>query len=162
MKNLKKYISTLFMSLFLVTSFVACDEGGDPDIGGTATEALSGEWVVNILRDGVDYDHNNIATYNTAANLDTEMWVDDLEHGWGLKAKVNLNSSAATFSGDDLEELYYGVTVTITNGQIIKNGATAPSGTVVDSIFFNAEFSDIPGEIWEYAGYRRTGFLEDE
>ena len=162
MKKLNKYISVLIVSLFLGTSFIACDEGGEPEAGGTAVEALAGEWVVTILRDGADFDHNTISTYNTAANLDTEMWLDDLEHGWGLKTKVNLNSGAGTFSGDDLAELYYDVTVTITNGAIIKKGTTAPSGTVSDSIHFNAEFSDIPGEIWDYAGYRRTGFLEDE
>lgn len=162
MKTFKKHISLLILSLFIGTSFIACDEGGEPDPGGTAIEGLAGEWTVEILRNGSEYNHGHISTYNTAANLDTEMWLDDLENGWGLKAKVNLNSSNATFSGDDLPELYYDVTVTITNGTIVKNGTTAPSGTVTDSIHFNAEFSDIPGEIWEYAGHRRTGFLEDE
>ena len=162
MKIFKKHISVLILSLFLGTSFIACDEGGDPEAGGTAVEALAGEWTVEILRNGSEYNHGHISTYNTAANVDSEMWLDDLENGWGLKAKVNLNSSASTFSGDNLVELYYDVTVTITNGIIVKKGATAPSGTVTDSIHFNAEFSDIPGEIWEYAGHRRTGFLEDE
>ncbi|WP_394330133.1 lipid-binding protein [Gillisia marina] len=41
-------------------------------------------------------------------------------------------------------------------------GATAPSGTVTDSINFTAVFSDVPDDVWTYTGYRRTGFLEDE
>jgi len=48
------------------------------------------------------------------------------------------------------------------NGEIITNGAAAPSGTLVDSINFTAVFSDVSDEVWTYTGYKRTGFLEDE
>ena len=89
------------------------------------------------------------------------MWLDDQEHSWGLLAKVPLNLQALTFGGAGLDELYYGVPVNITEGKIIKGGATAPSGDVVDSISFKAEFSDIPGEIWEYSGYKSTGKIGD-
>lgn len=162
MNTIKKYITLPLLGLFLSFSFISCDEVEDADVGGTAIEEVAGDWVVEIERDGAHYSHNTISTYNTADNSSSEMWLDDIEHGWGLKAKVNLNLQDLTFSGNDLEELYYDVTVTITNGVVIKNGTTAPSGTVVDSISFNAEFSDIPGEIWHYYGYRRTGFPEDE
>ncbi|GAA3616429.1 lipid-binding protein [Flavivirga amylovorans] len=148
--------------LFTLSIFISCDEGGDPDPGATAIAEIAGDWVVNITRDGADYAHDHISTYNTSANSITEMWLDDQQHGWGLKAKVNLDLASKTFSGTDLEETYFDVTVTVTDGQIITDGATAPSGTVTDSITFTAEFSDIPGEIWVYSGYRRTGFLEDE
>jgi len=148
--------------LILVLLCISCDVSNNPEAGGTATQEFAGEWVVNVLRDGNTFNRTNIATYNTAANIDTEMWVDDLENTWGLKAKVNLDSESSTFFGENLPEIYFGVTVNITNGEIIKNGTVAPSGAVVDSIFFNAEFSDIPGEIWQYSGYKRTGFLEDE
>lgn len=159
MKNIIKTVLLLFtIGVFVVS----CDEGGDPDPGGTEIEKVAGEWVVNITRDGADFSHGHISTYNTAANTTSEMWLDDLESGWGLKSKVNLNLETLSFSGTDLPELYYDVTVTVTDGKIIKNGATAPSGTVTDAISFTAVFSDVPTRVFVYSGYKRTGFLEDE
>ena len=163
MKKIKYNIRNLFLCLLVTSMFVACDEGGDLDPGATETVAVAGEWVVEILRDGAVYSsHEYIATYNTAQNVANEIWLDDKEHGWGLKAKVPINLQNMTFNGTALEEVYYDVTVNITDGVIIQKGTTAPSGTVVDSIYFKAEFSDIPGQIWEYSGYKRTGFLEDD
>ena len=80
---------------------------------------------------------------------------------WGLKAKVPINLEAMTFGGSDLEEIIFDVTVDISEGVIIKNGTTAPSGTKVDSLYFKAEFSDIPGEIWEYYGFKSTAKVGD-
>lgn len=162
MKSIYRKLNTLLLVIFFSTILFSCDEGGDPDPGGTAIEELAGDWVVNMTWDGDDVGHATISTYNTSNNDTDKMWVDDHGNGWGLKAKADLNLSSRTFGGNDLTELYYDVTVTITDGIIIPDAATAPSGTVTDSIYFKAEFSDIPGEIWEYAGYRRTGFLEDE
>jgi hypothetical protein len=36
------------------------------------------------------------------------------------------------------------------------------SKAVTDSIYFEAEFSDDPGEIYQLAGYRRTRWHEDD
>ena len=162
MKKFKNKLTTLVLSVFLITSFVACDEGGNPDPGATAVVDIAGDWTVEVLRDGSEFNHGHISTYNTAANLATEIWLDDLENGWGLKSKVNLNPTSLTFSGDNLPELYYDVTVTISDGVFVKNGTTAPSGTVTDSIYFKAVFSDVPTRVFEYYGHKRTGFLEDE
>lgn len=156
-----KYIlGILFLSLF--SFFTACDEAEDADVGGVSIQEVTGEWVVDMTQDGVPQGTNYIATYNTSTNSTTEMWIDDQQHGWGLKAKVNLNLGSKTFTATDVDELYYDVTVTITDGTIIENGATAPSGTVTDAISFNAVFSDIPDRVWTYSGYRRTGFAEDD
>ncbi len=162
MKKIHSYLIKLTLALTLVFGFTSCDEGGEPDPGQTAIVDMSGDWVVNITREGEDYSHGHISTYNTSDDGTTQMWLDDNEEGWGLKAKVNLDLANKTFSGTDLPELYWDVTVTISEGKVIPNGATAPSGTVVDSITFNAVFSDIPDEVWVYSGYKRTGFLEDE
>ncbi len=162
MKYIKK-IGYLFLTLAIVTSFQSCDQESIPDDSDINLDEIGmrDKWVVDIVWDGDLYDTNTISTYNTSNNDTNAMWLDDLQHGWGLKAKVNVNPDALTFSGTDLDELYYGVTVTITEGQIIKRGATTPSGEVVDSIYFKAEFSDIPGEIWEYSGYRSTAKVDD-
>lgn len=158
-----KKISYLFLMIAMVTSVVSCDQESLPDDSDIALDSIGmrGKWVVDMYWAGDLYDHNTISTYNTSDNGTSAMWIDDLQHGWGLNAKVNVDPAAMTFSGNDLDELYYGVTVTITEGKIVKGGATTPNGEVVDSIYFKAEFSDIPGEIWEYTGYRSTAKVDD-
>ena len=154
--------TTAIVLLITFTLVLSCSVTENNEAGGTATEKFAGEWVVNVIRDGNAFGKTNIATYNTAKNTNTEMWLDDLENTWGLKTKVNLEANTYMFFGNNLPEVYFDITVNITNGIVIKEGTVAPSGAVVDSIYFNAEFSDIPGEIWQYSGYKRTGFLEDE
>ena len=164
MKNniILKKLCFLLLGFAFVSSFVACDEVDSvPDESDILISEVTGTWVVDMVWDGDPAGTNTISIYNTSANDASTMWIDDQEHSWGLKAKVPLNLGALTFGGSDLEELYYGVTVTITDGVIVKNGATTPSGDVVDSISFKAEFSDIPGEIWEYSGYKSTGKVGD-
>ena len=162
MKILKK-LGLLFLSFALITTFASCDsEEPEPANNPILVKDIVATWVVDIDADGEPQaEHTTISTYNTSANGTDAMWLDDQGHGWGLKAKVNLNYDALTFSGTDLDELYYGVTVNITEGEIIKDAATTPSGEVVDSIYFKAEFSDIPGVIWEYYGYKSTAKPED-
>ncbi|ULC60227.1 hypothetical protein MBM09_04370 [Flaviramulus sp. BrNp1-15] len=161
-KSIIKKLSFLFVSIIFVTSFISCDEVESlPDESDIVISEITGTWVVDMIYDGDPAGTNTISIYNTAANDANLMWLDDQEHSWGLKAKVPLNLEALTFGGTDLEELYYDVTVTITEGQIVKGGATTPSGDVVDSISFKAEFSDIPGEIWEYSGYKSTAKIDD-
>ena len=158
-----KKISLLFLAITLTTSFVSCDNESDADISDVALDELGmrGTWVVDIDADGDNQAFSTISTYNSADNSTSTMWLDDQQHGWGLKAKVNVDPNSLTFSGTDLDELYYGVTVTITEGQIVRNNATTPTGDVVDSIYFKAEFSDLPGVIWEYYGYKSTAQVED-
>lgn len=161
-KIILKKLSYLFLSIALITSFVSCDQVESvPDDSEILITEVTGKWVVDMIWDGDPQGTNTISIYNTSANDNDMMWLDDLEHSWGLKAKVPLNLGALTFGGSDLDELYYSVTVSITEGKIIKNGATTPSGDVVDSISFKAEFSDIPGEIWEYSGYKSTAKIAD-
>ncbi|WP_166967685.1 lipid-binding protein [Yeosuana marina] len=161
-KKIIKKLSFLFLSFAMITSFISCDQVESvPDKSDILISEVTGTWVVDMVWDGDPQGTNTISIYNTAANDTNFMWIDDQEHSWGLKAKVPLNFQSLTFSGADLDELYYGVTVNITDGKIIKGGATTPSGDTVDSISFKAEFSDIPGEIWEYSGYKSTAKIND-
>jgi len=161
-KILKK-ISYLFIALAMVTFFTSCERESGPETSDIAIDAfdLRGTWVVDIDADGDPQDYNTIKTYNTGDNGSSQMWLDDLGHGWGLKAKVNVDPSTLTFSGNDLEELYYGVTVTITDGVIIPNEATSSSGEDAHYIYFKAEFSDLAGVIWEYYGFKSSGQVGD-
>lgn len=164
MKNniIFKKLSYLFLSFAMLTSFVSCDQVESvPDESDILISEITGTWVVDMIYDGDPQGTNTISIYNTSANDTQFMWLDDQQHSWGLKAKVPLNLEALTFGGTDLNELYFDVTVDITEGKIVKGGATTPSGDVVDSISFKAEFSDIPGEIWEYSGYKSTAKIND-
>lgn len=164
MKNNKilKKISFLFLCVVVAIFFVSCEQVESvPDASDIVIQDITGTWVVDMTYDGDDAGTNTISIYNSSTNDTSSMWLDDQEHSWGLKAKVPLNYEALTFEGSNLDELYYEVTVNITKGVIVKNGATTPSGEVVDSIYFEAEFSDIPGEIWVYSGYKSTGKIID-
>jgi len=137
--------------------------------------ALNGEWYVQTLFNGkVVVDYKLISTYDTAAN-GAEMWVDDNGNIWNFKCKSPVNVDALTFTGNKLASSVvdddpktpnvietYDINVNITEGKVIKNGATSTGGQTVDAIQFKAEFSDDPGSIYEIKGYKRTGFEEDE
>lgn len=157
----KLNIFYLFLAVTLVLGIGACKK--DPVVGGTATQAMAGEWWVKTAgSDGSLSSWYALSTYNTAANRADSMWVDDGNNYYGLKARINTNVSALTFTATAAAELYYGVKVTITQGKILKNAAHA-TGTkdVVDSIYFKAVFTGDP-TVYTYSGYKRTGFAQDD
>lgn len=162
-------INIKFFLIILVAAFVSCDEDGyaDYDAGETNTQQFHGEWyVVAYDPDGEPAfggDYNFFSTYNTAANNDS-IWLDDHGSWMEIKTRVNTNSDNLTFSGPvDAPELITGGTVTVTNGKIIEGGGRAAgSGTIVDSIYFEAEFDWDPGVIYTFGGHERTGFDEDD
>ncbi|KAA5828140.1 hypothetical protein FPF71_04705 [Algibacter amylolyticus] len=165
MKTINKYIVISILSLFFVSSLVSCDETEDADAGGTKTEAMAGDWYVQtFVGDNLVLDYQLMSTYNTAANNQSEIWVDDHHHIWDFKVKTPVNVSALTFSGSDLESSVddYDVNVTITNGTITKGDTETSGGNMSDGISFDAEFSDDAGTTYTIKGYKRTGFAEDE
>ncbi len=156
----------LILSAFLMLGLVSCDLGKDPDVGGTATQAVAGEWWTTFTIDGNDVyglGYQQITTSNTAANIPTEFLVTDNDHTWSYKVKCPLNLDARTFAGSSTSLVEgYEIQVDITNGKILPGAAISTGGNVTDSIYFEVEFEDDPGTIYQVAGYRRTGFLEDE
>ncbi len=163
-KIASKKLSYLFLSFAFISSLISCEQvESEPDDSDIIISEVTGKWVVDIIHNGELTDSNTISTYNTGANDSDMMWVDDLQHGFWLKAKVSLSLGDLTFGGSDLDELYDpGVTVTITEGKIVKDGATTPSGDIVDSIYFKAVFSnDDPNSVWEYSGYKSTAKIND-
>lgn len=163
MKNMK----TLYtIAAFLLVMFLAVSCQKDPLPGGTAVQNMSGEWWLqtdNASGGAFGSAYSSLSTYNTAANLPAEMWMDDGNSYYGLKAKVTVDQAAKTFTATNADELYYGVKVTITKGKIVTGVAKGPgSGAVTDSISFSAVFSDSPTATFKFKGYRRTKFGEDD
>lgn len=160
-----KNIVNALIFLIAANLVVSCDEGGNLDPGATAVVEMSGDWFVQTFVGGeMVADYAQISTYNTASDDGTEIWLDDHGNIWDFKVKSPINLSALTFSGTNLNSDVegYAITVTISNGTIVTNGATTSGGNTADSISFDAEFSDDPGTIYTMIGYKRNGLLEDE
>ena len=164
-----KYLK--YSLILLVFAMVSCDLGSEPAIEGTKLKAMTGEWWVQLYAAGEDQGigYHLVTTSNTAANNETDLIVDD--HGMlepydypPIKVISKVNLAGMTFDASkDLANLNAGASaVSILEGKIIKGVATTPGGNKTDSIYVKFEFKDVPGEQYEYAGYRRTGFREDE
>lgn len=158
--------------LFAISALLVAVSCSKFEPGGTATEALAGNWYcVVFIPDGdggwEPYKGLEVMTYNTAANVSSEIWLDDLGAFWGTKCKVAAEPSTGRFGeiGTEFLDVYYGVPQMIWGGRVIKGGAIAPgTGSVVDRIEFFIAFSDDYepyADPYYITGYRRTGFPED-
>ena len=166
---MKKAIYVLMLCVGAV--FSSCEKD---EIGGTATEALAGEWQLTV--DLVD-DAGNVVmtdpygmgvilgiTYNTTDNVPDKMYVSDLNQFWKYRVVVNCDCNSLTFSTDgEVQNEIYDCMVNIEGGKMLPGAATTPSGMPADSLVYYVSFSDDePGARYKVAGYRRTGFAADE
>lgn len=163
MKIIKNNIIKVLFGILVLASFTSCDEGGDPNPGGTTTQDLAGDWYISISNAAGTtlVDHALHSTYNTSAN-DNTMWIDDAKHGWWIKCKITVNLADGTFTATSQPNIIDSGTVTITEGKIEKGAGLSKAGHVVDKISFKAVFSYDPGNKLTFVGHKRTGFLEDE
>jgi hypothetical protein len=164
MNILKNNFIKILFGILILTSFSSCDEGGNPEAGGTTTEAFAGDWYINLTdSDGsAVVDHALHHTYNSSAN-DNTMWIDDAKSGYWIKCKITVDLAKGTFTAVGQENLIDGSVVTITDGKIEKGAGLSKAGHVVDKISFRAHFDyDDDGYDILYEGHKRTGFLEDE
>lgn len=158
-----KYLK--YTTMLLLLAMFSCDLGSEPAVGGTKVQAMAGEWWINLLIDGTDLGigYKLIRTSNTAANTDSDLLLDD-RGLWPAKIIAKVDIDAMTFTPvlnlDNLRSST--IKVSIIEGKVLKGAATTPGHNKTDSIYVKFEFSDDPGTQYEYAGYRRTGFQEDE
>lgn len=171
-------IFAIALSLFSL-AFISCQK--DP-IGGTALQEMSGQWYVTA--DAVDAngalpaeDYADffgagsflVLTYNTSADTENELIVDDLGNFWEFKVKAACNLGAKTFGNSaEVANLAYDCNVKLWNGKIVKDGATTPSGMKADYIEFEVSFDDddYPEQYgydhYKIHGYHYTGFVNDD
>jgi len=168
----KLNIKRIIVALFVVTAAVSCDDQGYDDYnpGSTPTQALNGEWFIDIS----DADGNVLVQHTLHKTFDTNdgngtMYLSDRTgpgpddfSGYYLESKVQTDVPNLTFSVTDAENVSDGSVVTITNGKILKGAGHSKTGVVTDSIYFEGEFDYDPGNKIIFAGHRRTGFAEDE
>jgi len=190
---MKKLI--FFAALLLTTAFTACEK---EEVGGTATESLAGQWYVTV--DAADSIGNVVEgfedpfgkgrilmlTSNTAANIPSEMLLNDLGGFWDFNFKISVAPGARTFKADSVyyndemraiaQEIADSVakqapvpvdgsgnplvaeTATVTGGKILPMAGKQNNGSPADSIVFYISFSDDPYPgTYGYVNYRISG-----
>jgi len=155
------YIAVLIMTL----SMSSCKE--DVEVWDSNTLGYSGTFFYQLYSEDnqdlyVDFDHDvQLMIYNTSANVENEIWIDDHDEVFGLKSKFSLQGNSESFSSvstnfTDLENnisaieapstdpttLNEEVTVDrdyirtfIVDGKILPSASTTVSGNPVDSIY---------------------------
>ena len=172
-----------FAALFAIT-FASCSK---EEIGGTATESMAGDWYVTVeavAEDGtvIDGDFNggrvHMLTYNTAENVATQMYIDDLGTAngefLGMKAKVTCNLSTMTFASEGTvanetsHSKYVSDQLQITDGKILLKAGRQNNGSVADSIDFCMKYTDDAyANAYGYSyyhihGVRYSGLVEND
>ncbi len=157
---MKKYLIYLFVALGVVLS--SCDKKEDYEQINSQTVDAAGEWWVKFSKTDYETGYLKVLTFNTAADVATEMWIWDKGNWMDVKVKCPVNISNLTFEGSSLDNISSDNTVNITNGKIEKGAAVSTSGVVTDKISFEIELSNEPGVVYQAVGHRKTGFVEDE
>ena len=166
-------------TLLFCTTLASCEK---EEIGGTATENIAGDWYVTCdavdengdvvpgLEDPLDLGRFHILTYNTAANTDDQLYVDDLGEFWEFKVKTTSDAKNMTFAtnGAVANEAYEDCDVTITGGKILPKAGRQNNGSPADSIVFYVSFSDDPFPAaygytnYKVSGIRYSGLVEND
>lgn len=166
--RMKKIISILIFSL--TVGFYSCSEF---EPGGTATQNISGEWYVRVYNvdtagviGSLKKDYSAFTTYNTAANVPTEFFMNDNNHFWWYCGKVKCNASKYTFGSltDTVTNITYPSKFIVYDGKVFKGQGRSFSGVKTDSIKFFVKFDDDTqpyGKVYFVAGHKKTGYLED-
>jgi len=156
--------NVLRISAILMLVFLSCTKKLE-NPGATATVSMSNEWWVTLKVGSTDLlgAHVLFATYNTSHNVSDSLWLDDLGNGYQFKCKVLADPKNLTFSTDSSQNETYDIRVHIANGKIIPNGGVGYStGSIVDSIYMEATFSDDPVNTYIISGVARSRWAQDD
>lgn len=142
-----------------VDEYYALFEGmANPNLSAMAPEQLDKlEWE-DIYGSG----KVTILSSNTAANVNTEMWLVD-KNFWGTQIKCNVNYPERTFEAPE-QEVYDGCRMQVIGGKVLEGAATTPRGVPADSIVAYVKYSDdqYGFTYMKMSGYRYTGYAEDK
>jgi hypothetical protein len=103
-----------------------------------------------------------IMTFNTAANDNDKMWLQD-DNFWGTQIKCDIDYEARTFEASE-QEVYDGCKMKVIGGKVLEKAATTPRGVAADSIIAYVKYSDdnYGFTYMKMSGYRYTGYSEDQ
>jgi hypothetical protein len=159
--------NSIFFILFLISAlaFTSCDE--ELEIWDSSAFEYSGRYVVELQAEDqsetyYDYSYGmEIDLYNTAADVENEIWFEDLHSDIPLKVKLFLDGTAESFGSKSLEfgdlginadhidlpddePSDAGLTITedrsylrggVVEGKLLKEAATTIGGNVADSVY---------------------------
>lgn len=177
----------IYIAIVILASFVLASCQKDP-IGGTKVQEMSGQWYVqvdivdasgNVVFEDFNEGRSILLTYNTAADTDNILYVNDQGKFWNFTVQVPCSLSGKTFGSESpVANEAYECKVTLSSGKIVVDGATTPSGQKADYIEFLVNFDDddlasdgMPGVSYPEAyggvayrisGWRYTGFVNDD
>lgn len=174
---MKKILYAVVM--LCVVALTSCSKD---EIENTATVATAGQWYVTV--DAVDAQGKTVIsdpfglgrtlqlTYNSAANVPGEMFVDDLENFYNYKTRVSVDQNNLTFASAVTSavnnERGDKITVSISEGKILKGAGRQNNGSPADSIVYYVTFSDdkAPAENgfvkYRVSGVRYSGLVEND
>ena len=174
MKNIKHILIIAFVAI----AAMACRKAEDP--GGTALQAMCGEWQVYIVEwsSWHNFDADGpikLLTSNTAENVNNKMRIAFDDYNFVADCDLGAETFSVTnsLSTHWIADSAYDSRVTVTNGKITRGVVAVPSGTFSqDKIEMTVALGEmrnritevvrLPAETVTIVGYRRTGFLEDE
>lgn len=170
---MKKTILSIAMLAGILVGFTSCED--DYEAPKAKTLPMAGEWWVEIfdeegelLGSYADIAHA-LTTYNTSANTETDMWLDDTEGILPVKSRVKVNLGDLSFvPAEPVENLYdESFNIQILEGKIIPGAATTPNGGYkVDSMYLKLSLvgndpDDPFVETYILSGYKNSGWPED-
>lgn len=169
MKQLKYILCILVATL----GFASCETYGDYEIEYASIHPMGGMYRIAIVDEAgtaLSLGSNNYAILsNTADNSKTQCWIRigaynlAATNAHSINGKINCDLSSLSFSGSNIENLAGNVvtsetTFSVSNGQIVLQGTTTPSGGKSDSFTFTFTNSRFPGKTYTATGYRYTGW----
>jgi hypothetical protein len=157
---MKKYF--IFILAFICISISSCDIKDDFEQINSKVVDASGEWWIKFSKTGYETGYIKVLTFNTAADIATEMWISDNGIWKDIQFKCPVNVENLTFSGSNLTNIKTNNKIEIKNGKIEKGAGLSTSGVVTDKISFEIILSSEPGVTYQAVGTRKTGFIEDE
>lgn len=167
---MKRHIYAIWCAL-IALALNSCSQD-EPEM--TATVALAGQWYVTV--DLADANGNVVMedpyglgrmmhlTFNTSANIPTEMFVSDNGTFWDYQVRVSCDVNNLTFGNSDwAENLKSDSQVKIWNGKVVKNGGKQNNGSPADTIEYLVQFSDDEdGYVYKVSGIRYSGLVEND
>lgn len=168
-----KHLYKVWAVLLALVALTACETYGDYETEYSVIYPLSGEWVVNVYDAGGTAVKEKVTlnTYNTSDNAPDKMWVRmaTATVAWGVLGKVNCDVSKKDFSGENVPNLVDSkdgatsvTSFSVTNGKIILEGFTTPTGHKADAIEFTLTNSKYPGQVLTVKGFRKTGWAGED
>ncbi len=160
---MKKILLLTFVSIL----FSSCDMTKDLDLEEVNTSQYLGEWYFSVKSADLTtnlkaLDAVKLSTYNTAADISNEIWIDIPKGDFKIKFKANFSGDISSFSSSVSESVTYSSMIVepdkptalglITNqkqsflkgeilgGKIIKNGTTSKTGIKTDAIELKIKF----------------------